>query len=55
MTIAYPLDQLRGEIAFIAYHLHWSFDEIAAFSHLDRIEWVRQVSSINERVMKSKE
>ncbi len=28
MTVAYPLQQVRSEAAYIAYHLHWSRDEI---------------------------
>ena len=53
MTIAYPLDQLRSEVAFIAYHLHWSLGEILELPHRERVEWVGQVSAINRRVLKS--
>ena len=53
MTVAYPLQQLRAEVAFIAYHLHWSLAEICALPHRDRIEWVNQVSAINKRILES--
>ena len=51
MTVAYPLDQLRAEMAFIAYHLHWGLDDITRLSHQERVEWVGQISQINQRVI----
>ena len=53
MTVAYPLDQVRSEVAFIAYHLHWSLEEILSLPHGERVEWVGQVSSINRRILES--
>lgn len=53
MTVAYPIDQVRSEVAFIAYHLHWSLEEILELSHRERVEWVGQVSQINRRVLNS--
>ncbi len=53
MTVAYPLPQLRTEMAFIAYHLHWSLEDIAALSHQERVEWVGQISTINQRILDS--
>ena len=32
----YPLDQLIEEVAFLAYHLHWSHDEVMDLEHRDR-------------------
>lgn len=55
MTVAYPLHQLREEMAFIAYHLHWSLDDIFALSHQERVEWVGQISSINQRILESRD
>jgi len=51
VTVAYPLDQVRSEVAFIAYHLHWSLEEILSLPHRERVEWVGQVSAINRRVL----
>lgn len=51
--MAYPLPQLRSEVAFLAYHFHWSLDEILLLPHRERIEWVNQVSSINKRILES--
>ncbi|MFT5587720.1 MAG: hypothetical protein ACI9VR_005333, partial [Cognaticolwellia sp.] len=53
MTVAYPSDQVRSEVAFIAYHLHWSLAEILELPHRERVEWVGQVSTINRRVLNS--
>ena len=53
MTVAYPLHQLRAEMAFIAYHLHWSLDDILALSHPERVEWVGQISTINQKILDS--
>lgn len=51
--MVYPLDQLRSEVAFIAYHLHWSLAEILDLPHTERVEWVKQISAINERILNS--
>ena len=53
MTVAYPLARVRAEIAFIAYHLHWSLAEIMALPHRERVEWVGQVSRINKKILES--
>jgi len=34
----------------VAYHFNWSHDDIAAMTHADRRNWVRQISGINERI-----
>jgi hypothetical protein len=54
VTVAYPLDRVRNEAAFIAYHMHWSLSEILALSHRERVAWVGQVSEINQRVLDSR-
>lgn len=51
MTVAYPLHQLRSEAVFIAYHLHWSLDAIMALSHEERVEWVGQISAMNQKIL----
>ena len=48
--IGYPLDQLNEEVAFVAYHFHWSNAEIIAMEHAERRMWVEQISTINERM-----
>jgi hypothetical protein len=41
---------LFEEVAFIAYHFHWSNQEIMALEHADRRRWVEAISSINRRM-----
>lgn len=38
------------EATFIAYHFHWSHDDVMALEHRDRRDWVAGISSINERI-----
>ena len=54
MTVAYPLAQLRREVAFIAYHFHWDLDTILDLPHRERVEWVGQISYINESILESR-
>ncbi len=55
MTVAYPATQIKEECAFIAYHFHWSLEDILVLSHGDRVGWVGQISKINERILQSME
>ena len=48
-VVGYPLAQLYEEVAFIAYHFHWSVDSILNLEHAERRRWVREISSINDR------
>ena len=51
MTLAYPVEMVRSEVAFIAYHLHWSLDELLGLPHRERAAWVGQVSALNKKVL----
>jgi hypothetical protein len=31
----------------VAYHFHWSFAEVMALEHAERLQWVAQISAIN--------
>lgn len=53
MTVAYPVDQVRDEVAFIAYHFHWSLQEILDLPHRERVAWVGRISKINEKILES--
>ena len=48
MTL-YPQDRLYEEMAYLAYHFHWSSQEVLQLSHRDRQRWVEEVARINER------
>ncbi len=45
--IGYPLQQLYGEVAYIAYHFHWPHDQVMELEHTDRRRWVHEIASIN--------
>jgi len=47
--MGYPLDQLNEEVAFIAYHFHWSPEQIMNLEHRDRRNWVERISALNVR------
>lgn len=51
--MAYPLDKLRAEVTFVAYHLHWSLAEILELPHRERVLWVGQISSLNKKIIES--
>ena len=48
--IGYPLDQLREEVAYLAYHFHWQREEILGLEHHERRAWVRQIAEINRQL-----
>ncbi|MFC5743232.1 DUF6760 family protein [Dyella tabacisoli] len=41
-------DQLYAEIAFVAYHFHWSLDEVLALEHRERRRFCEHISRINK-------
>ncbi|MFY1110754.1 MAG: DUF6760 family protein [Methanosarcinaceae archaeon] len=43
------------EVAFIAYHFQWSFEEIINLEHRDRQRWCEEISRINRRLSGEKE
>ncbi len=51
--LGYPLDQLYEEVAFVTYHFHWPHDQVMGLEHEDRRRWVREISSINNRMNES--
>jgi hypothetical protein len=34
----------------VAYHFHWSKDEIMEMSHFERQRWVKEISQINQEI-----
>jgi hypothetical protein len=51
---SYPLDKLFQEVAFIAYHFHWSKDEILEMPHSERHQWIQEISDVNRRINEGK-
>lgn len=48
----YPVDKIYDEVAFIAYYLHWTHDDIMNMDHSERRKWCEKVSDINRKLNK---
>ena len=48
--LSYPLERLYQEVAYIAYHFHWSLNDILLLEHKERQIWVREISEINNQI-----
>jgi hypothetical protein len=45
-----PAARLYQEIAYVAYHFHWSLDEILDLEHPVRRRFVEEIGQINQRI-----
>jgi hypothetical protein len=45
-----PRAQLYEEMAFVAFHFHWSRAELMELEHAERRRWCQEVSAINKRL-----
>jgi len=48
--VTYAAERLFEEIAYVAYHFHWSMDEILELEHPDRQRFAAEIASINRRL-----
>ncbi|MRG59570.1 hypothetical protein GE115_06755 [Agromyces sp. CFH 90414] len=48
--MTYATDRLHAEVAYVAYHFHWSLDEILDLEHPQRQRYVREIAAINTRM-----
>jgi hypothetical protein len=46
----YPLDRLHEEVAYLAFHFHWSYQEVMRLDHGERQRWVAEAARLNERL-----
>jgi hypothetical protein len=46
----YPSDRLFEEVAYIAYHFHWPYEQIMVLEHGERQQWVEEIAKINRRL-----
>ncbi|MGB3637125.1 MAG: DUF6760 family protein [Rivularia sp. (in: cyanobacteria)] len=49
--MSYPSDNIYEEVAFIAYHFHWSQDDILNLEHPTRKRWVTEINNINQKLL----
>lgn len=47
--IGYPTNALFEEVAVIAYHFHWPYDEIMRLDHVERRRWVEEIGIVQMR------
>ena len=47
--MTYAADQLHGEVAYVAYHFHWSREEILDLEHPERRRFVDEIAALNTR------
>ena len=47
--MTYASDRLFEEVAFVAYHFHWSFEEILDLEHPVRRRFVEEIDRLNRR------
>lgn len=45
----YDRQDLREQIAFIAYYFHWSYAEIVSFSHIERNVYCEEIMRIHQK------
>jgi hypothetical protein len=45
--VTYAADRLWEEVAYVAYYLHWSFDDILDLEHPVRARIVDEIGKIN--------
>jgi hypothetical protein len=48
--VTYAADRLHEEVAYVAYHLHWTLDDILDLEHPDRLRYVSEIARINTRI-----
>jgi hypothetical protein len=49
----YATARLYEEVAYIAYYLHWSRDDILDLDHLERQRFVAQIGALNIRIQQA--
>jgi hypothetical protein len=48
--VTYAADRIYQEVAYVAYHFHWSRDEILDLEHPQRLRFVSEIADINRRL-----
>lgn len=44
--MTYAADRIHEEVAYVAYHFHWSLDQILDLEHADRLRYVDQIARL---------
>ena len=46
--MGYPSNVLFEEVAYLAYHVHWSYGDVMHLEHPERRRWVQEVRKLAE-------
>jgi hypothetical protein len=49
--MSYPLNQLFEEVAYVAYHFNWPYNQIMGLDHRERQLWVEEIAKINKKIV----
>jgi len=47
--VTYASERLFEEVAYVAYHFHWSFEELLDLGHPVRRRFVEEIDRLNQR------
>lgn len=47
--MTYATERLLEEVAYVAYHFHWSFEELLDLEHPVRRRFVEEIDRLNRR------
>ncbi len=47
--VTYATDRIHEEIAYIAFHFHWSLESILDLEHRDRRRYTEQIAALVSR------
>ena len=48
--MTYSTDRIHEEVAYVAYHFHWSLDDLLDLEHVERHRFVGEIARINTRI-----
>ncbi|WP_315096895.1 DUF6760 family protein [uncultured Cellulomonas sp.] len=48
--MTYAPGRIHEEVAYVAYHFHWSLDAILDLEHPQRLRYVQEIAAINRRM-----
>ncbi|MEU3709880.1 MULTISPECIES: DUF6760 family protein [Streptomyces] len=47
--MTYAADRIHAEIAYVAYHFHWSLEDILDLEHGDRRRYADEIATLVNR------
>jgi hypothetical protein len=48
--MTYGAERVLEEVSYVAYHFHWSLDDILDLEHPDRQRFVEEIGRLNKRI-----